>query len=330
MTVTDTLPAGVMFDSATPSQGSCSEASGTVTCALGTVANGGERERRDQGAPAGGRPDHEPGDRQLGPRRPGPGQQLRQRHHDGDTRRRPVADEVSDSPDPVLAGELLTYTAHGAQLRALERHRRGGHRHPAGGRDLRLGHALAGHLLRVERHGHLRAGHDRRRGQQASVEIKVRRRRPARSPTRRRCRVRGQRPGLLEQLRQRRDHRHPAADLSLTKTDSPDPVLEGQLLTYTLTAHNAGPQDATGVDAHRHAARRASPSTPPRPRRAAARESSGTVTCALGTIAERRERHRRDQGHAAGPGHDHQPGRASRPTLPTPIPRTRAPAPRRP
>ena len=33
----------------------------------------------------------------------------------------------------------------------------------------------------------------------------------------------------------------PAADLSLTKTDSPDPVLAGQLLTYTLTAHNAGP-----------------------------------------------------------------------------------------
>ena len=34
----------------------------------------------------------------------------------------------------------------------------------------------------------------------------------------------------------------PAADLSLTKTDSPDPVLAGELLTYTLTVHNAGPQ----------------------------------------------------------------------------------------
>ena len=38
-----------------------------------------------------------------------------------------------------------------------------------------------------------------------------------------------------------------AADLSLTKSDSPDPVLEGELLTYSLTAHNSGPQDATGV-----------------------------------------------------------------------------------
>jgi uncharacterized repeat protein (TIGR01451 family) len=38
VTVSDTLPAGVSFDSATPSQGSCSEAAGIVTCALGTLA----------------------------------------------------------------------------------------------------------------------------------------------------------------------------------------------------------------------------------------------------------------------------------------------------
>ena len=46
----------------------------------------------------------------------------------------------------------------------------------------------------------------------------------------------------------------PAADLSLTKTDSPDPVFVGDLLTYTLAVHNAGPQDATGTHAHRHPA----------------------------------------------------------------------------
>ena len=28
------------FDSATPTQGSCSQSSGTVTCSLGTIANG--------------------------------------------------------------------------------------------------------------------------------------------------------------------------------------------------------------------------------------------------------------------------------------------------
>jgi uncharacterized repeat protein (TIGR01451 family) len=38
--LTDTLPAGVTFNSATPSQGSCMEAGGLVTCDLGSLANG--------------------------------------------------------------------------------------------------------------------------------------------------------------------------------------------------------------------------------------------------------------------------------------------------
>ena len=38
---TDTLPSNVAFGSASPSQGSCDHASGTVTCALGTIASGG-------------------------------------------------------------------------------------------------------------------------------------------------------------------------------------------------------------------------------------------------------------------------------------------------
>jgi uncharacterized repeat protein (TIGR01451 family) len=37
------------------------------------------------------------------------------------------------------------------------------------------------------------------------------------------------------------------ADLSVTKSDSPDPVLEGAPLEYTLTVENAGPNPATNV-----------------------------------------------------------------------------------
>jgi uncharacterized repeat protein (TIGR01451 family) len=37
------------------------------------------------------------------------------------------------------------------------------------------------------------------------------------------------------------------ADLSLTKSDSPDPVAEDALLTYTLEVENAGPDPATNV-----------------------------------------------------------------------------------
>ncbi len=39
----------------------------------------------------------------------------------------------------------------------------------------------------------------------------------------------------------------PSADLSITSTDSPDPVQTGQELTYTLAALNAGPNTAQGV-----------------------------------------------------------------------------------
>ncbi|HEX2129693.1 MAG TPA: hypothetical protein VHF58_10805 [Solirubrobacterales bacterium] len=38
-----------------------------------------------------------------------------------------------------------------------------------------------------------------------------------------------------------------ATDLAVTKTDSPDPVQAGQLLTYTITVTNAGPDQATDV-----------------------------------------------------------------------------------
>ena len=77
------------------------------------------------------------------------------------------------------------------------------------------------------------------------------------------------------------------ADLSITKTDSPDPVHTQQNLTYTITVHNGGPLAAAGVSV-----------TDQLPRNTAfgnATATQGTcsftqpakriVTCSLGTIA---------------------------------------------
>ena len=75
----------------------------------------------------------------------------------------------------------------------------------------------------------------------------------------------------------------PSADLSITKTDSPDPVTVGVNLTYTINVTNNGPDDATGVTV-----------TDPLPSgvtyvsssstQGSCSEAGGTVTCNVGTL----------------------------------------------
>jgi uncharacterized repeat protein (TIGR01451 family) len=73
------------------------------------------------------------------------------------------------------------------------------------------------------------------------------------------------------------------ADLTLAKGDSPDPVVLGNNVTYTLTVTNAGPDAATGV---------AVTDTLPggvafvsaTPSQGSCLEASGTVSCSLGSI----------------------------------------------
>ncbi len=75
----------------------------------------------------------------------------------------------------------------------------------------------------------------------------------------------------------------PLSDLSITKSDNPDPVLAGEDITYTLSVANAGPNDATGVEA--------TDDLPPgltfkaAGTSAACTEAGGTVTCDYGNVA---------------------------------------------
>ena len=75
----------------------------------------------------------------------------------------------------------------------------------------------------------------------------------------------------------------PAADLSIFKTDSPDPVTVGQDLTYTVVATNNGPNPATGVtltDTLPGTVTFVS-ATPSE----TCTETGGVVTCAIGNLA---------------------------------------------
>lgn len=73
----------------------------------------------------------------------------------------------------------------------------------------------------------------------------------------------------------------PAADLSLVKTDSPDPAVAGQPLTYTLTVHNAGPEPVAGLALRdRLPAGATFVSASP-----GCAHAAGLVTCGLGELA---------------------------------------------
>ncbi|MDP9343279.1 MAG: hypothetical protein M3Q23_14545 [Actinomycetota bacterium] len=77
--------------------------------------------------------------------------------------------------------------------------------------------------------------------------------------------------------------REASADLSVSVPDSPDPVVVGSDITYTLTVSNAGPDTATGVvltDALDPTTAFVSAS----PDQGTCQESSGTVSCDLGSL----------------------------------------------
>ena len=78
----------------------------------------------------------------------------------------------------------------------------------------------------------------------------------------------------------------PAADLSVTKTDSPDPVHIGQNLTYTITVKNSGPDAATGVTATDLLPKNAGfGSTSTTQGGCSLKPEKAMVSCSLGTIA---------------------------------------------
>ena len=282
VTLTDTLPAGVTYQSATPSQGSCGQASGTVTCNLGTVANGGSATVQIAVTPqsagtitntatvAGAQTD---------PVTPNNGASAQ-------TTVNPVADlsvTKTDSPDPVLVGGTLTYnlTAHNngpsaATSVALTDNLPAGVTYqtatPSQGSCSQATGTVTCNLGALANGG------------SATVAIAVAPQSAGTITNAASVTAATADPVSANNSASAQTTVNPVADLSVAKTDSPDPVLVGGTLTYNLTAHNNGPSGATGVTLTDNLPAGVTYQSAT-PSQGSCSQASGTVTCNLGALA---------------------------------------------
>ena len=278
----DTLPEGVVFVSATPAQGSCTESSGTVDCALGTIANNATVNVDIKVRP------QTPGTitNQAGVVSLALDADTGDNNASAVTTVNPAADlslTKSDAPDPVLVGGTLTYT--------LTAHNSG----PQDTTGVTLTDTLPAGVEFVTAAptqglcdeasgtvtcllGALVSGAD------ASVDIVVTPQSAGSITNQASVTSDLGDPDAADASASATTTVNPVADLSLTKSDAPDPVLAEHELTYTLSVHNAGPSSAAGttlIDALPSGVTFGSAT----PSQGSCTQSSGTVTCPLGTIA---------------------------------------------
>ena len=282
--VTDTLPAGVTFVSATPSVGSCSRSGVTLTCTLGTVSAGATPSisvvvRPDAGSEGtitnSATVSSTTSDPDSGDRSPSV-----------DTTVQPRADvsiSKTDGPDPVVAGDQVTYTLAIANAGPSTAtgvtvtdpipagttfvSATGGGSHSAGTVTWNLGSLASGASTNVQLVVAVDSGRVADLSNTATVATSTTDPVPGNNDSTQTTTVDGE------------------ADLSITKSDTPDPVAAGGALTYTLSVANAGPSDARNVSVQDvlPAGVTFGSATPSQ---GSCSEASGTVTCDLGTIAD--------------------------------------------
>ena len=243
VTLTDTLFGDLRFVSATASQGSCS-GTATVTCSLGSLASGDRSTVTIVIVPTAVGTITDTVSVTSDGADPATGDNTATETTTVD----PAADlsvAKSDSPDPVLVGGKLTYT-----LTVINKG-------PSYATGVTLTDTLAGSVRFVSStpsQGRCSGTNtvtctlgNFASGDSATVAIVV-------TPTAagtitNTARVTGNEtdPGTGDNTAQEATTVRPTADLSVTKSDSSDPILIGSNLTYTFTISNEGPSDATGV-----------------------------------------------------------------------------------
>jgi uncharacterized repeat protein (TIGR01451 family) len=289
VTVSDHLPSTVAFVSASSTVGSCTQASGTVSCTIGPLANGASATVTiivtPQAAAAG----------LLNNTASVSGAET---DPDAANNSAPTSTAVNpktdlritknDLPDPVFVGSPLTY-----EIAAIN-----GGPSPATGvivsdvlpstttfdvASFTVGATGGSCAYNGETHtvtcniGNLASG------QTASVTIVVIPQPAAVPSISNTASVTGNQtdPDLSNNSATAETTVLPKADLSITKTDSPDPVTVFSPLTYTIAVSNSGPSSATGIvvtDQLPASVNYVSASS-------GCNQGGGTVTCNLGNLA---------------------------------------------
>ncbi|MEO8477005.1 MAG: hypothetical protein ABI572_08140, partial [Actinomycetota bacterium] len=281
--ITDTLPGAVTFVSATPTAGSCSRSGVTLTCSLGTVAAGATPSvtvvvRPNPGSEGtitnSASVTSTTSDPDTGDRTASAGTTV--------TPRADVSISKTDGPDPVVAGNQVTYTlavanagpSTAAGVTVTDAippgtsfvSATGGGSLSAGTVTWNLGAMAASASTTLQLVVAVDSG--RTAGLSNTADITTATTDPV--------------PGNNSSTQTTAVNT--SADISITKSDTPDPVAAGQTLTYTLAVSNAGPSNALNVSAQDVLPAGVSfvsavPST------GSCSESFGTVTCGLGTVA---------------------------------------------
>ena len=281
--LTDTLPASVTFATAEPSQGSCSQASGVVTCDLGTINNGANATVTITVTPkeaAGGTTITNTAS-------------VTATQDDTDTTNNSASQntvvgekidltvKLTDSPDPVLVGNILTYvvtvTNNGpSQATAvvmtgtLPSNVTFGAATPSQGSCSEASGTLTCNLGALDN------------GAVAAVIINATPTVATGGTTITNTATEADSNTINNSISQNTAV-NPQADLSVTKTDSPDPVDVGKTVTYTVTVTNKGPSQATAVVLTDTLPANATFSAAV-PSQGICNQASGTVTCNLGSI----------------------------------------------
>ena len=288
VTLTDTLDGAVTYQTAVPSQGSCSEAGGVVTCDLGALANGGSA-TIDITVTAPPTPQTVTNTAVVSANEPDSDGSDNTSLEDTDVINPPPADlqlTKTASPAPVVAGDPLTYeltvTNLGpgpATLVELTDTLPAGVTYqsatPSGGSCSQAGGVVTCDFGTIAN------------GASDNVTIVVTAPATAGVITNTASVTTGRIDPNSANDSASADTTVTIpgeADLALTQSDSPDPVLVNQTLSYSLLVDNLGPDEATAVvmtDTLPATVTFQSVITS----QGSCSEAGGTVTCNLGTIA---------------------------------------------